>query len=47
MATVNVQMRCTVLLSVWVQFELMCDDPKYKYTVLMMPPSLSRYSLEG
>ena len=35
-------MQCPVLLWVWQQFELVCDD-----TVLMMPPSLSHYSLEG
>ena len=29
----------SVLLWVWLQFELVCDDPRN--TVLMMPPSLS------
>ena len=38
-------MQCQVVPLVWVQFELVCDDPKN--TVLMMPPSLSHWSLEG
>ena len=39
MTTVNIQVECPVLLWVWLQFELVCDDPRN--TVLMMPPSLS------
>jgi len=30
---------------VWLQVELACDDPRK--TVLMMPPSISYYCLEG
>ena len=42
---INVQVQCPVLLWVWLQFELVCDDPRN--TVLMNPPSLSHYCLEG
>ena len=46
MATLNniMQLQCPVLW-VWLQFELVCDYPRN--TVLVMPPSLSHYSLEG
>ena len=37
-------MQCPVLLWVWLQCELVCDDPSN--TVLMMPPSLSHYCLD-
>jgi len=34
-----------VLVWVWLQFELVCDDPRN--TVLIMHPSLSHFSFEG
>ena len=37
--TMNIQVQCPVLLWVWLQFELVRDDPRN--TVLMMPPLLS------
>jgi len=39
MATISIQMQCPVLLWVWLQFELVCDDPRN--TALMMPSSLA------
>ena len=39
MVTMNIQVQCPVLLWVWLQFELVCDDPRN--TVLVMPPLLS------
>ena len=44
MATINIQMQCPVLPWVWLQCELVCDDPSN--TVLMMSPSLSHYCLD-
>ena len=44
MATMNMQVQCPVLLWVWLQFELVCDDPRN--IVLMIHPSLSHYCLE-
>jgi len=43
MTIVNLQVQC--LLLVWLQLEFVCDDPRN--TVLMMPPPISHYSLEG
>jgi len=37
--------QCPVVLWVWLQFELVSNDPRD--TVLMMPPSFSCYYLEG
>jgi len=45
MTIVNLQVQCPVLLLVWLQLELVRDDPRN--TVLMMPPPISHYSLEG
>jgi len=45
MATINIHwVQCPVLLWVWQQFDLVCDDPRN--TVLMMPPLLSHNSWE-
>ena len=45
MTIVNLQVQCPVLLLIWLQLELVCNDPRN--TVLMMPPPISHYSLEG
>jgi len=42
---INTQVQCPVLLCVWLQFELVCDD--LRNTVLMLPPSISHYCIEG
>ena len=39
------RMQSAVSSVVWLQFELVCNDPRN--TVLMMPPSLPHYSLGG
>ena len=40
---INMQVQCLMLL--WVAWAVSCDDPRN--TVLMMPPPLSHYCLEG
>ena len=47
MATIIIQVQCPVLLWVviWLQFELVCDDPSN--TVLMMPVSHACVGGEG
>ena len=40
---INIHVQCPVLLWVWLQFELVCDDPRN--TVVMTPPSISH--IEG
>jgi len=42
---INIQVQCPVLLWVWLQFELVCDDPRN--TVVIFPLPLSHYCLEG
>jgi len=42
-----IQVQCPMPQWVWLQFELVCDDPRNTYAVLMIPPPLSHCCLDG